>query len=827
MLLCLAMAARAGAIELVRGGKPMATVVVAPGASAPVRFAAEELVAIVEQVTGAKLPLTNAVPADAGALVLLGSEAANLAGREVLAAANLQDVSDDGYAITPLPDRKPPCLVIVSKEPRGTLFAVYDLLERIVECGFFSDGDSLPRKADVAVANVSLVGNPAHAVRLCYVDTTFYGPKRFQAALWNPGEWKQFLRWMAKRKMNCLAVNFTAGSRTWGEAFERAFPEAKRAKTEAVTPRGLSQPAPVTARMGWGLSPSHTTNVMKEALTYARETLGLKLLYVFQYGEFEECLQQVNPDLGWLAPSAVSVEGNAGQSAWLAATDAKCQEFQTRLWESIVKTYGKAHHYLVFCRPDLDPTPPWASGIVGLATQALQRVDPEGALVLTTTERDLWGPTVQDRIEFLRKLPAGASVFYLTTRAPDVSPLQADRFNPKEHRRRAYSEIAPRVVDDSAASLVREELRDLPDYLPALAIAFELFAGRPYWYGCAWGSGPSHDLLENRYDILLYHNLHRLQTPSRRRAQGFCSWTPIRGANPLMEHLCAEFAWHGEEVWRSEGASDNRFTRHYLLRRYVVPTVAGRHSAPVALKEALRGAPLATPDRNYRAYARWAELDVMGEPAARASVEETLRFKDEAKSSPFYERDLMDFGRNYLHQFIYTRYGQVLDLVRQAKQSHKAEKYTSQERTKSLAELQKLDAAIVGAHEALVRLLATRKDMCLDEAILEATQTPGANRTLAQAIREQQSGAFADGLTLVDSIEYHQQVKRRQIRSFLDFAKEELTNPTDKALPPWRQFFLQGTREFIEKSKPVPYEQKAEKAPPSQILQEFLKAAGG
>jgi hypothetical protein len=824
VLVCLGIAANAFGIDLVRDGKPVATVVVAPGAARAIRFAAEELQAIVEKVSGARLAIATEVPAGAGGLVLLGTDAANLAGKDVLAAANLGEVSDDGYAVTAMPQRKPPCLTIVSKEPRGTLFATYDLLERFVGCGFFNDGDFLPKKRDVVIMDTTVVGNPAHADRLCYVETRFYGPKRFQAALWNVNDWKSFLRWMAKRKMNCLAVDFTADSRSWGEAFDRAFPETKRVKAETVTPRGAIQGAGVTSRMGWGLNPTVLTNVMKEALTYAREQLGLKTLYVFSYGQFEESLQQVNPDLAWLAPSPDSVVGTAGQSAWLAATDAKCQEFQVRLWESVVKTYGRADYYLVFCRPDLDPTPEWASNIVGLTTKAMERVDREGSLVLSTTERDLWGKTVQDRLDMLRKLPSGAAVFYLTTRAPDVSPLQPDRFNPKDHRRRAYSEIPPRSVDDSAASVVRDEVRDLPHYLPSLVIAFEYFAGRPYWYGCAWNNGPSHDLLENRFGLLTYLNLHRLFTPSRRQARGFCNWSTIRGTNPLMEQLCADFAWNGQDVWRSEGASDNRFTRAYMLSRYGLKHVSGQHPAPAALKQALRGTPMEGPDTNYRAYERWAERSEGGEAAARTAIQIALRFKEEAKDSPFYEPDLADYGRNYLHQYVCARYGEVVDLLGKAKEAAKAERYSNQDRNQNLARLEKLEASILRAHKALTRLVATRQDMSLDDAILEATKTPGANKNLEQAIREQQSGAFADGLTLVDSVEYLDQLKTRQHRFFLDNAKQELTTPSNKPILPWREIFMHGTGEYIEKSKPVPYEQKAEKAPASQILQEFLKA---
>jgi hypothetical protein len=253
--------------------------------------------------------------------------------------------------------------------------------------------------------------------------------------------------------------------------------------------------------------------------------------------------------------------------------------------------------------------------------------------------------------------------------------------------------------------------------------------------------------------------------------------------------------------------------------------VAGYHPVPASLKEALRASPLAGAGTNYRAYARWAERMEGAETAGRASVEIALRFKDEAKDSPFYERDLADYGRNYLHQYVYLRYGELLGLIGKAKEAAKAERYSNQDRDQNLARLAKLEAGILRAHKALTRLVATRRDMSLDDAILEATKTPGANRNLAQAIREHQSPLFAEGLVLVDSAEYLDQLKSRQHRFVLDHAKQELTNPSNKPVLAWREIFPHSAGEYIEKSTPVPYEQKAEKALPSQILQEFLQTA--
>ncbi|NQT52031.1 hypothetical protein HQ576_08270, partial [bacterium] len=225
-------------------------------------------------------------------------------------------------------------------------------------------------------------------------------------------------------------------------------------------------------------------------------------------------------------------------------------------------------------------------------------------------------------------------------------------------------------------------------------------------------------------------------------------------------------------------------------------------------------------------YTRWDNADTVGAPYVLDAIRQMLAFEERATKTQFYERDLAELSRTYLHQYIAGRVQGAMALLTKAKKAAKDQTYSNRDRNQNLEDLKKLDTEITRAHATLIRIISTRKDMSLDEAIIEATKTPGANRNLAQAIREHQSGTFADGFPLVDSIEYHKQLKATQLRHLLDYVKQELTNPTDKAAPPWRQFSLHGAREFIERSRPVPYDQKAEKTAPSEILKEFLNAAG-
>jgi len=775
-LFVLAAASQVSGLELARSGKPAATIVVAAKAHGVERFAASELQAFVEKMSGARLPIQAECPKGKETVVLVGLDAARTAGGKAAAAASVAELRDDGFAVTRVDDGGRDCLLLLGKMPRGTLYAVYNLLETALGCGFFADGDSVPRRADVVLGPVNLVANPVFATRAYWVPRRVYGPKRFQAALWDIKDWQAFLRWMAKKKMNSLGVSFTSADGAWGEAFLAAFPEAARFQRESLPPEPGAAAPSYTARMGWGLSPNYTTSLLRQVFDYARQTLGLEVVYLFSLGEFDHSLEKAYPKLKWQPPTVLPPFPRvAAAGRCLSPTDPKCRELQRRLWKAIVQAYGTDHRYVVSSQAPPDPLAPVgkSENATLLALEVLREVDPEARMSVPTWEAEQWGAKAWNQKEFLTKLPPGADLLYFHT------------------------------------SFAEDGLRETTGE----------FAGLPFSYACAWGGGAGNDLFENRFGCLR-NQFRLLQKTPKPNAVGFWNWNEARRVNPLMDELCAEFAWSGLFIWRGEGASTNIYVRRYLERRY-----APRAALPMAeaWKQVMRGAPRADALVNYRAYSQWSNTGILGVAAARRAVVLAIDCKEVCKDSPFYGTDLVDIGRNYLHQFIQGLARELLHLAQRAKDAAQARRYSPEAKAEAMAEFAKLEAAGLAAHRALTSLLATRRDMCLDDAILEAAATPGANKDLARAIREHQSGLLAEGYGLTDSVEYHQQLRVAQLRFTLDQIRSELTAPTDKPIPPWQAFFQEGATKFILESQPVPYEKKAGKARPSQILEEFLK----
>jgi len=742
--------------ELVRAGKAAATIVVSEKAPEPERLAAAELQALLERSTGARLAIAAKAPDGGQPAVLVGQAAVREAGEKLAAAVPFAQMRDDGYSVTLV--AQPPALLVVGNQPRGTLRAVYDLLEATLGCAFFVDGDHVPARKDAVVQAGAIVANPAFPDRTCYVPVGLYGPKRFQATLWNAEDWKAHLRWMAKRGLNCLAVPFTASSRAWGAAFDKAFPEAKAHRQETLAAQGGP-----TARMGWGLHPDHTTAVLSEAFAFARKSLGIEVAYVFAFGDFEEPLRKAAPGLKWLPEQASPLPAPAGGSCTLSGAEPKCRELQARLWKAIIETYGTGHRYVVACQDA--PT--------AVALDVLRQVDPAMKALVPTWEAPRWGATAAAQAEFIRQLPKEAKLLYSD---PDLGPLYT---------------------------------------------ATERLADRPFQYAVPWGGAACNDLLENRFGMLANTFHHFEHSRPRPRADGFWNWNELLRVNPMMDHLSSVFAWDASFVWRAEGAATNRAVNDYLERRYGPGAVFPMAEAH---KQALRGAPRLEAGANYREYVRLATLPAPGSAAARTAIALALACKAAIAPGSFYEPDLADMGRGYLHQCIQEQCARVLATVRDAKRAAGSKAYTDQLKKDSLAAVQKAEARLTAAHKALSRLIATRKDMCLDEAIMEAVATKGANKLLPQAIREHQSGLFANAYPLTDSIEYHQHVAARQLRHLLDYAKREADAPTAEPVPGWETFFGQGAAEFVEKCEPAGYDKKAEKATPSAILQEFLES---
>lgn len=173
--------AQGTAFQLVKDGKPQATIVVDPQAGKSVRFAAEELQRYVERITGAKLNIATTDDAPAGPRILVGRSAATDALKVAIPSGFTRALKEEGYVLKTVGDAlivagndDGPKLKEDPKNPlsfptvyKGTLFAVYDLLERF-GCRWYYPGEIgeyVPTARDLGVPPLDVTARPSFPVR--------------------------------------------------------------------------------------------------------------------------------------------------------------------------------------------------------------------------------------------------------------------------------------------------------------------------------------------------------------------------------------------------------------------------------------------------------------------------------------------------------------------------------------------------------------------------------------------------------------------------------------------------------------------------------------
>jgi hypothetical protein len=149
-----------GEIRLAEEGRSDYAIVIAKDATAPVKFAADELQKYLLQISGVRLPI--ALDADVEAAICVGDSRALAAEIDRLR-DDLRPRGEDGYRMVSQGKR----IVLLGNSPRATLYAVYHFLEKHLGCGWCAPGDdTVPRQATVRLAEFDeRVGPPALAMR--------------------------------------------------------------------------------------------------------------------------------------------------------------------------------------------------------------------------------------------------------------------------------------------------------------------------------------------------------------------------------------------------------------------------------------------------------------------------------------------------------------------------------------------------------------------------------------------------------------------------------------------------------------------------------------
>lgn len=161
LVLTAAASALAQELTLATRGQPAACTIVRPASASPSQvYAAEELQRFIEQMTGVKLPIATDEAALPPRAVLLGETrfTAQLLGGP----GDVKTLGEDGFRLVRRGER----LLVLGGPVRGTLYGVYELLERFGGCRWYSSWHGvIPRRDSFAVPALDETQKPAFALR--------------------------------------------------------------------------------------------------------------------------------------------------------------------------------------------------------------------------------------------------------------------------------------------------------------------------------------------------------------------------------------------------------------------------------------------------------------------------------------------------------------------------------------------------------------------------------------------------------------------------------------------------------------------------------------
>jgi len=199
---------------LVEYGKPRSVIVVGKNATPLEKHAAQELQKYVRRISGASLPIM-----DSGKVsrmrnqILIGRPETNEIVKGLCDEGKIKLSKDhpglDGFIIATARGTSKTYLVIGGSMDRGTLYAVYHLLENFLGVGFFWDGEHVPKQRTIELEDMHVSERPYFPIRQCVQGCAFC----YNWMYWGWEEGKREVDWMAKKKFNRRMFPF--GSEGW------------------------------------------------------------------------------------------------------------------------------------------------------------------------------------------------------------------------------------------------------------------------------------------------------------------------------------------------------------------------------------------------------------------------------------------------------------------------------------------------------------------------------------------------------------------------------------------------------------------------------------
>ena len=202
------------------------TVLTPPVGEKAYQIAGEEFASLWQEVTGQRPVLCRAdvdqQAAPDGDVILIGSDAVNPIVHQLIRQAVIEGLDlqygGDGYRILTVPQADRKLVILAGGGGRSTIYAVYDFFRLRAGAEYFWDGDRIPQRDSIDLADLDVLEKPHFSYRgLRYF--AHRGLHRFQAEHWDLQDWQQEIDWMMKERFNLFMLRTGID-----DLFQRAFP---------------------------------------------------------------------------------------------------------------------------------------------------------------------------------------------------------------------------------------------------------------------------------------------------------------------------------------------------------------------------------------------------------------------------------------------------------------------------------------------------------------------------------------------------------------------------------------------------------------------------
>lgn len=479
---------------------PHARIVV--GANPTERHAAAELQEYVRRISGAELPIVRE-GSENGNLILIGEKAG-------LSPDETRELGYDGFVIRAAGNR----VLLAGALPVSALYAAYGFLERYLGCGFFEDGDQIPRTETVSVGNIDRTYRPRFRDRV-YHNCMQYA---YSGMMWWDEE--RMIRWvdfMAKKRINIWEPTRLLG--------------------------GAGVLALALERMGYGIHPTayqtERFGVMKKAVERAR-LAGMRVMAdIIQYNQ--------------------GAEGNINEPGAYPFSDrAQLEEFMRQYR---MKTGDEIPCYrYVWCNEPLplaDPRHPEVRRLVRGLAEVYNRIFDTGSLYFLPmmSEGSFGGEYSVEETGDIVKSMVNLLVEDVKRADPGAEIVVSPPF--------AYCKTYRYQVD----VVKQNRLKVGFDWWLNMPGRLQGFLMEDYFYGNEWISGMvshcgKHSNPWGDARAALENGKKLAHDPKAGRCVGFCVSNEINHRNIMINDLFLAIGWNPDEV------EFDAFVGDYARRRY-------------------------------------------------------------------------------------------------------------------------------------------------------------------------------------------------------------------------------------------------------------------